>query len=70
VRVVGDVLVPVADQWTRRWAALEERVVKAVGGRLARWSRGDRPIAPWFELYARAVGSLPSEAVVRSVQPA
>ena len=70
VRVVGDVLVPVADQWTRRWAALEERVVKTVGGRLARWSRGDRPIAPWFELYARAVGSSPSEAVTRSVQPA
>jgi SAM-dependent methyltransferase len=52
-QVVGDVLVPIADRWTKRWAALEERIVKRVIGAGARISRGDRPLAPWFELYAR-----------------
>jgi len=51
--VVGDVLVPIADRWTRRWAALEERLVKRVITAGAQVSRGDRPLAPWFELYAR-----------------
>jgi 2-polyprenyl-3-methyl-5-hydroxy-6-metoxy-1,4-benzoquinol methylase len=54
-RVVGDVLVPIADRWTRRWAALEERVVKRVVGMAARASRGERMLAPWIEVYARAV---------------
>jgi SAM-dependent methyltransferase len=48
-RVHGDVLVPIADEWTRGWAALEERVVKAslgfVARRRPRW-------APWIEVYA------------------
>jgi hypothetical protein len=52
-QVVGDVLVPIADRWTKRWAAVEERIVKRVIGAGARISRGDRPLAPWFELYAR-----------------
>jgi SAM-dependent methyltransferase len=48
-RVEGDVLVPIADEWTRGWAAIEERVVKASLGFLAR----RRPrAAPWIELYA------------------
>ena len=51
--VVGDVLVPIADRWTRRWAALEERLVKRVIAAGAHVSRGDKPLAPWFELYAR-----------------
>jgi 2-polyprenyl-3-methyl-5-hydroxy-6-metoxy-1,4-benzoquinol methylase len=51
--VVGDVLVPIADRWTRRWAALEERLVKRVIAVGARVSRGDLPLAPWFEMYAR-----------------
>ena len=51
--VMGDVLVPIADHWTRRWAALEERLVKRVIAAGARVSRGDLPLAPWFELYAR-----------------
>jgi SAM-dependent methyltransferase len=51
--IVGDVLVPIADRWTKRWAALEERIVKRVIGAGARIARGDRPLAPWFELYAR-----------------
>jgi hypothetical protein len=48
-RVEGDVLVPIADEWTRPWASLEERVVKlalgAAARRKARW-------APWIEVYA------------------
>lgn len=42
LRIVPDVLVPTADEWTRRWAAVEERVVKPL---TKRW-------APWFEIYA------------------
>jgi SAM-dependent methyltransferase len=53
-RVVGDVLVPIADRWTRPWAAIEERVVKRVVRLAARASRGDRVLAPWIEIYARA----------------
>ena len=44
-RVVSDVLVPTADEFTRRWAVLEERTVKPL---TRRWS-------PWFEVYARKV---------------
>jgi hypothetical protein len=51
--VVGDVLVPIADRWTKRWAALEEKLVKRVIAAGARISSGDKPLAPWFEVYAR-----------------
>jgi hypothetical protein len=54
--VVGDTLAPIADRWTRGWAAVEERAVKSLLRRL-------RPLlpAPWFELYARvAPGSAPA----------
>ena len=48
--VEGDVLVPIADEWTRRWATIEERVVKLALGvaarRRPRW-------APWIEVYAQ-----------------
>jgi SAM-dependent methyltransferase len=48
--IEGDVLVPIADECTRAWAAAEERIVKAALGivarRRARW-------APWVEIYAR-----------------
>ena len=48
-RVEGDVLVPIADEWTRRWASVEERMVKLALGvaahRRPRW-------APWIEVYA------------------
>jgi SAM-dependent methyltransferase len=54
--VFGDVLVPIADRWTKRWAALEERLVKRVIGASANMSRGDKPLAPWFEMYARVEG--------------
>ncbi len=47
--VEGDVLVPIADEWTRRWASAEERLVKLALGiaahRNPRW-------APWIEVYA------------------
>ena len=51
--VEGDVLVPIADRWTRPWARLEERAVKGVLGRVARRSH---TVAPWFEMYARVSG--------------
>ena len=47
--VEGDVLVPIADEWTRGWASVEERLVKLALGiaahRNPRW-------APWIEVYA------------------
>lgn len=50
VRAVhGDTLVPIADRWTRPWAAMEERAVKGVLGLATKL--GAHP--PWFELYAR-----------------
>ena len=55
VRVTGDVLVPTGDRWTRRWARVEERLSKWIGGMACRVGSMDRPLAPWFELYARAV---------------
>lgn len=51
IRSVGDTLVPVADDWTRPWAALEERMVKAA----IRATSSNAPRMPWFEIYARAV---------------
>ncbi|MHB0949341.1 MAG: class I SAM-dependent methyltransferase [Gemmatimonadaceae bacterium] len=47
--VHGDTLVPIADRWTRPWAAVEERAVKRVLSLASRMGAG----APWFELYAR-----------------
>ena len=44
-RVVKDALVNTADEWTRPWARIEERVIKPLL----------RAVAPWFELYARKV---------------
>jgi len=48
VATIGDVLVPTADEWTRRWARVEERLVK-LGIRMAGRSPDSRP---WFEVYA------------------
>jgi SAM-dependent methyltransferase len=53
-RVEGDVLVPIADEWTRGWAAVEERAVKTTLGFLAH----RRPTwAPWIEIYAVRAGA-------------
>ncbi len=49
----GDTLVPIADRWTRRWAAAEERGVKALL-RIVSAVRGPER-APWIELYARKI---------------
>ena len=51
--VVGDVLVPIADRWTRPWAVVEERAVKRMLLLAARAARGERVRAPWIEVYAR-----------------
>ena len=51
VRTHGDALVPIADEWTRGWAAAEERMVKTAMKALAAL---DTDGAPWFEVYARA----------------
>ncbi len=54
-----DVLVPIADRWTKRWAVLEERMTKAMMRAAARTGRAvdaDHALASWFEVYAR-VGS-------------
>ena len=48
VRVVGDTLVPVADRWTTRLGAAEERAVKGIERIVQRGWR-----APWVEIYAR-----------------
>jgi SAM-dependent methyltransferase len=51
-RTVGDVLVPIADRWTRPWAAIEERIVKGLLTPVAR-ANGRIGLAPWIEVYAR-----------------
>lgn len=45
----GDALLPLADGWTRAWAAIEERAVK----RALRLFRSAATSMPWFEVYAR-----------------
>ena len=50
VRTRGDVLVPIADEWTRPWAAAEERDIKS---RLRADARLAPSKAPWFEIYAQ-----------------
>ena len=47
-RTVGDVLVPISDEWTRPWARLEERALKW----LLRRARRNPEALPWFEVYA------------------
>ncbi len=46
----GDVLVPIADEWTRPWARVEETLIKRALGAVA--DKNDA-VAPWFEIYAR-----------------
>jgi 2-polyprenyl-3-methyl-5-hydroxy-6-metoxy-1,4-benzoquinol methylase len=48
-RMRADVLVPIADEWTKPWAAREERVMKRA---MLAAARADRSLAPWFEVYA------------------
>ena len=51
VRTFGDALVPIADEWTRGWAAAEERMVKTATKAFAAL---DTDGAAWFETYVRA----------------
>jgi SAM-dependent methyltransferase len=50
----GDALVPIADRWTRPWAAAEERALKLAQRLGARVGVLPPHRAPWLELYARA----------------
>ena len=52
VRTHGDALVPIADEWTRGWAAAEEPMVKTAMRALAAL---DTDGAPWFEVYAKRI---------------
>jgi SAM-dependent methyltransferase len=54
LRFFGDALVPIGDRWTRRWARLEEQIVKALLRGAARSGRLGRRYSPWLEAYARA----------------
>ncbi len=49
-RVFGDVLVPTTDEWTRGWARIEERAIKAAWRLMAQRRAA---LAPWVEVYAR-----------------
>jgi 2-polyprenyl-3-methyl-5-hydroxy-6-metoxy-1,4-benzoquinol methylase len=51
-RITGDVLVPIADRWTRPWATAEERILKVLLKPLTN-AYGRMRLAPWFEVYAR-----------------
>lgn len=55
-RVHGDTLVPVADQWTRRWAAIEERALKGLMKPIVRRLPLGEWSAPWIEVYADRAG--------------
>jgi 2-polyprenyl-3-methyl-5-hydroxy-6-metoxy-1,4-benzoquinol methylase len=47
VRMLGDPLVPISDEWTRPWAVLEERILKAALRQL-----GKLGVKPWIEVIA------------------
>jgi SAM-dependent methyltransferase len=53
--VIGDTLVPTADEWTRPWAVQEERAIKGAMRAIARRGRVGAQLAPWIEVYARAI---------------
>lgn len=55
VHTFGDTLVPIADRWTTRYGAIEERMVKRAERALQRAWR-----APWVEVYARARNGVPA----------
>lgn len=49
VRMRGDVLVPIADEWTQPWAREEERAIKR---ELTETAAASADTAPWIEVYA------------------
>ena len=52
-RAYGDTLVPTADEWTRGWAAAEERAIKTLLRSLSLAGRVGAEGSPWLEVYAR-----------------
>jgi hypothetical protein len=48
--VHGDVLVPIADEWTKPWARVEETLIKGAMAAVARRDGARR--APWLDVYA------------------
>jgi SAM-dependent methyltransferase len=50
MRLRGDVLVPISDEWTRGWARVEEIAVKAAMRFVAHRIPNE---APWIEMYGR-----------------
>jgi hypothetical protein len=52
-RTFGDTLVPTADDWTRGWAAAEERAIKTLLRSLSLAGRVGAEGSPWLEVYAR-----------------
>jgi SAM-dependent methyltransferase len=48
--VHGDVLVPIADEWTKPWARVEETLIKGAMAAVAR--RDGARWAPWLDVYA------------------
>jgi 2-polyprenyl-3-methyl-5-hydroxy-6-metoxy-1,4-benzoquinol methylase len=50
VQMRGDALVPLADQWTRPWARVEERITRRITELAV---RRQPHAAPWFEAFAR-----------------
>lgn len=55
VHVHGDTLVPIADRYTRRWAGVEERMVKTALRVAHRLRLTPASASPWIEVYARAI---------------
>ncbi|MBC7790204.1 MAG: class I SAM-dependent methyltransferase [Anaerolineae bacterium] len=56
VRTFGDSLVPIADQWTRRWARIEERGLKQLLRVPGAAGDAGAALSPWFEMYALRPG--------------
>ena len=51
-RTHGDALVTTSDEWTRGWAAAEERAVKSLLRTLSLAGRAGAEGSPWMEVYA------------------
>jgi hypothetical protein len=60
VAVEVDTLVPLADTHTKRWAALEEWIIKTGWrwvSRVDQRRHGVPTLAPWIDVYYRSAGS-------------
>ncbi len=66
VKVAGDSLVPIADEWTQGWATWEERLTKLALRARARLAPEN---APWLELYARVTKGAATDALSDAATP-